>query len=505
MARPKRSTSVELVNEGSEDAPRKAPAVRTSKTRAIALAKTENKIENMVRSMFTNSLKEVERVVKLTDSSSVIADRVSTGSASLDLTLGGGLAPGFHQYSGEEASGKTTGGLMFLASAIRDPEIGSTVFFDAENSGGADPDYLESVLRTSGATDVKASEVFGVKDSKGVTLVEPRIYYRDDNEGEKFFAWLAAIQRRMPDKRYVGGNWWYVYENTQKIKAALGDAVNVPMTRSANGGLYVPAEHGKPQLVVLLDSLPALLPEAADEDDPSKGIAIMARMFSTGMRAIKGRMRRKRVILVGVNQLSTNPMQMYGPKDSEKGGNALKYYSDSRTRFKARSSGMPYNPTLEGGIQREASAEFDGRKDTYRYIHVRNNKNKLGKPFRETWLRLWAEDGVGKARGYDPAWDVLQYLSQTGQVTGVRANLKIILGGDYVAKRGLNIADFKALVLADKTTRIEMFAKLGFPKPVDLRTMAFRQLASGKAEDLYLQHAYAKKGKGDDDESGGGA
>ena len=271
----------------------------------------------------------------------------------------------------------------------------------------SDPDYLESVLRTSGATDVKASEVFGVKDSKGVTLVEPRIYYRDDNEGEKFFAWLAAIQRRMPDKRYVGGNWWYVYENTQKIKAALGDAVNVPMTRSANGGLYVPAEHGKPQLVVLLDSLPALLPEAADEDDPSKGIAIMARMFSTGMRAIKGRMRRKRVILVGVNQLSTNPMQMYGPKDSEKGGNALKYYSDSRTRFKARSSGMPYNPTLEGGIQREASAEFDGRKDTYRYIHVRNNKNKLGKPFRETWLRLWAEDGVGKARGYDPAWDCL--------------------------------------------------------------------------------------------------
>lgn len=179
MARPKRSTSVELVNEGSEDAPRKAPAVRTSKTRAVALAKTENKIESMVRSMFTNSLKEVERVVKLTDSSSVIADRVSTGSASLDLTLGGGLAPGFHQYSGEEASGKTTGGLMFLASAIRDTEIGSTVFFDAEGSGGC---LIEPATYSQNGVGKTISELFDlakVDKSLGAHYVPDQEAYVD--------------------------------------------------------------------------------------------------------------------------------------------------------------------------------------------------------------------------------------------------------------------------------------------------------------------------------------
>ena len=361
----------------------------------------------------------------------------------------------------------------------------------------SDPHYLENVLRTGGAP-VKASEVFGVKDSHGRTLIEPRIYYRDDSEGEKFFEWLAAVQRRLPDKRYIGGRWWYVYEDNQKTKAALNGVIDVGMTRSANGGLYVPADNGKPQLVVLLDSLPALLPEAADEDDPSNGIALMARMFSKGMTMVKGRMRRKRVILLAINQLSINPLQMYGPKESEKGGQAIKYNTDSRTRFNARSSGMPFNPTLESGIQKEASAEYEGRKDTYRYIHVKNNKNKLGKPFRETWLRLWAEDGIGNARGYDPSWDCLQYLHQTGQLAGVRANLKLNLGGDFTAKRGISIADFKSLILGERATKIEMFKALGFPRAVDLRKLVFHQLAKGKAEDLYLEHMYSRPSKGDD-------
>ena len=495
MARQKRST-VELVDT-DEQAPRRSVSIKTSKAAKAREETSENRVSKLVRSMFSDSLKEVERKVKLSNSSSVIGERISTGSASLDLVLGRGLAPGLHQFSGLEASGKTTGGLMFLASTLKDQDILARAFWDAESAGGNDPEYLESVLRTGGAR-VKASEVFGVADSSGKTILEPQIYYRDDAEGEKFFEWLAAIQRRMPDVRNVGGNWWYVYPDNPKMKSRLGDTYDVGMSRASGDGLYIPAPNGKPQLIILLDSIPALLPEAADEDDPSNGIALAARMFSKGLQMTKGRMSRKRVLLLAINQLATNPLQMYGPKESEKGGLAVKYYTDSRMRFTARSSGMPYNPTLEGGIQKEASAEYDGRKDTYRYINVKNTKNKLGKPYRETWLRLWAEDGVGQARGYDPAWDVLQYMTQTGQVSGVRANLKINLGGDYVAKRGLNIADFKSLILADKSTKIDMFNKLGM-KPVDLRKMAFAQIRSGKAEDLYIQHTYAKAGKDTDD------
>ena len=158
MARP--PTKKTKSEEPEQHRSGRGPAVRTSKTRAAKEASAENKAESLVRSIFSDSLKEVERKVRLTDSASVVADRVSTGLASLDLILGGGLAPGFHQYSGSEASGKTTCAITLMASMLRDDDIHARVYWDSEGSAGSDPMYLEKVLRTAGA-NVKANELFG--------------------------------------------------------------------------------------------------------------------------------------------------------------------------------------------------------------------------------------------------------------------------------------------------------------------------------------------------------
>ena len=171
MSRQKRGAAVELVVP-DDPAPSRGPSVRTSKTRAVKEARADGTAEALVRSMFSDSLREVERKVKLTDSSSITADRVSTGSAALDLVLGGGLAPGFHQFSGQEASGKTTGGLLFLASVIRDPDINTAVFWDSENAGGC---LVETATYSQNGVPKTVSEMFdleAVDKSKGPHYTE---------------------------------------------------------------------------------------------------------------------------------------------------------------------------------------------------------------------------------------------------------------------------------------------------------------------------------------------
>ena len=272
-------------------------------------------IEKLVLSQFQGTMREVEKKVRLLDSSTINAHRTSTGSACLDLTLGGGLTPGFHQFSGQEASGKTTASLTAIGATLASSNV-PVAFYDAEGSGGSDPSYLENVLRTVGVQE-KAETLFGIRGTDGKYVVQPKVSYRDDPEGETFFSWLAGIARRMPDKRLVGSKWWRVYEDTKENKARIGDYVDQRMTRASNGGLYVPAADGSIQFFIVLDSLPALIPEGLDDDDPNNGLAIQARMYSKNFPRVKGRLRKKRICLLGVNQLRAIPMNMYGPKETE--------------------------------------------------------------------------------------------------------------------------------------------------------------------------------------------
>lgn len=438
--------------------------------------------DDILKNFYQDIVDEVDRKVKLADVSTFTRDRMSTGLACLDLAIGGGLAPGMYTFAGQEGSCKTTTVLTSLGAGLR-KNVPVVEYWDYESSGGSDPNYLSNVMKTLGVK-YKLDEIFGAKNSDGSWLIKPRMRYRDEAVGETFFNWLSGLERRLPDKKLIAGKWWYIFEDDKHNKARYASVIDQKMTRQSNGGLYVPAKDGALQALVLVDSWPAMNPESRDEDDSNNALAVQARMFSAHLPRIKGRLRSKRITLLGINQLRAVPMAMYGPKEQEPGGTALKFNSDARMRLTARSlSGVPYHPKGEGQFEKERSVEFEKSNDTYRYIHMRNIKNKLGLPMRETWARLWVEDGDGQPRGFDPCWDTLYYLTQTGQITGRRAALKLKIGESE--SKSFSITDFKTLILGNKQDSAAMYSKIGM-KPVNLREGVFKQLASGKAERLYL-------------------
>lgn len=439
----------------------------------------------------------LEQIVKVNAISLSEEDRMSTGMLTLDLILGGGVCPGMYTFFGPEQSAKTTTAITILGASVSQ-EVDLRVLWDAENSSGSSIDYVTSIFNNMGVK-VTVEKLFGVRKD-GVYLEAPIVYYRDDYEGEKFFNWLHALEKRLPDKRFEDGRWWYVYDDDDaKLKAKLGGAVDRAMTRKQQAGLWIPAKNGSLQAVVLLDSYPSLVPSSMDEDEGDKAIAVQARMFGIQLPRVKGALRAKRIALIGINQLSINPMARFSNPETEKGGNALKTNSDVRLRMFPRSSGQPYNPKVEKGREREPSLWGPGE-DVYRYIHVSQAKNKLSVPGRETWLRLIERGGDGVARGFCTVFDTWHYLVQTGQATGKRNSMRLALRGVPEARRAITWMEFKKLIIGSKEQRKEVADALGWARPIDVRAGCFSQIRKGVAEKLYHEFSASATKNEDDDE-----
>lgn len=347
--------------------------------------------------------------------------------------------------------------------------------------------YLTSIIETQGfQMDLK--HVFGLKDSAGNWSVKPRVRYYSEGVAEKFFDYLASLERKLPDKVKINDQWYLIYENTKiNQKALAGHYDTKYLTKT--GKLRIPAQDGTLQALVILDSYPAMLPERLDVDDPGAGMAAQARMFSEQLRRVKGKMKAKRIAVIGVNQLRKAPMVMFGSPEYEPGGEAIRFFSDCRLRVYPRAlSGVP-GAKGKGMIEEEPSILESGGKDSYRYIHIRAHKNKLSVPNLEGWLRLWITDGEGVARGFDPVWDVYYYLRETGQISGQRSKLKLALDGRENPKKAIPWMDFKALVIGTKAQKIEVWKSL-MPeaRPFDLKGFCKKQLQERNGLDLYFSH-----------------
>lgn len=341
--------------------------------------------------------------------------RMSTGLLMQDIVLGGGITAGWYTNFGQEQTCKTTDAISVLASSLGYP-VPIRVFFDYEGSG--EPVYIENIMDTGGHKK-KVTEVFGVRDDKtGKYVVKPLIRYRTESTAEPFFDWLSQLLRKLPDKKKLGGQWYYIYEykdrNTGKVNKEnvkiVGNLYDKEYFKKT-GMFRIPAPDGSLQALVVVDSYPAMLPGVQDVDDPNDALAEQARMFSKQLRRVKGRMKGKRVAVIGINILREVPMAMYGPSEKEACGTALKQFSDVRVRHTSRAlSAVPYLTTemkkdAKGPVMTERSVTVKGGKDKYRFINIRADKNKLSRPYMEAWLRLWISDGEMKARGFDPVWD----------------------------------------------------------------------------------------------------
>jgi len=438
-----------------------------------------------------------------------VAPPMSTSLLSIDMILGGGVRACMLTGAGNEQCAKTTLALVGMAAAIKE-EIPIIAFVDYEGSTKNSKPYVASILKGAGV-NMTVDQVFGKKDkATGRWVVPPRVRYRSETILERFYEWLGALLRELPDKRFVENKWWLIFEDDKKkgTRLKLGDRIDQSMTRKYGNGLWVEAPNDKMQGIIFLDSYTAMNPAVKDEEDISNQLSVKASAFSKQLERVKGRMADKMVTIWGLNHLRSNPMAMYGPKEDEKGGNALKQFSDVRLRQTSRSlSAAPFSPKADKNYnynETEPSVEFKGTMDVYRYVHVKAIKNKLWTPNRETFIRIWVEDGNGKARGICPVFDTIQFLKDTGQLIGKRTGFKLNLG-DLGVSKPMTWGDIKLWVLGEKEDKIAMSKKAGYA-PMDLRKYCFKQIKSEVAEDKYVAAAKqqdAKRAEREIDSDGG--
>jgi hypothetical protein len=188
---------------------------------------------------------------------------------------------------------------------------------------------------------------------------------------------------------------------------------------------------------------------------------------------------------------------MYGSPEYEPCGEALKLFSDVRMKWSSRALsavGKDIGETVKGNgqIEEEPCVFKKHGVDNYRYIHVRGHKNKLSRPYLESWLRLWITNSDGEAQGFDPVFDTYMYLRSTGQVSGKRSKMLIKIKGNEATK-SIGWLDFKSMILGDRNTVKEMCQTAGM-KPFDIRKKCFSQLAAGTGLDMFNQTEIDNRG-----------
>lgn len=440
-------------------------------------------------------LNEVDKVAKLNAVSLSSEGRLHCGLIGVDIVLGGGIAPGMYTFFGPEQSAKTTLAITTMGSTIPQ-QVDIAALWDAENSSGNATDYIENIFTTLG---IKANveTIFGVRKD-GKWIEKPLVYYQDDPRGDTFFNWVHALEKRLPDKRFDNGQWWKVYDKTPENVSKYGSQANKKQSQM-NGDLWVPAEDGSLQAIIICDSLPSLLPSQQDEDEGTDAMAVQARMFSKHLPRVKGYLRAKRIAILCINQLRLNPGARFQNPEYEPCGQAAKFFSDARLRMYPRAlSGVPFHPkgakdgTKTDSMYEEEPSVTERGTDVYRYVHLKAIKNKLSLPNRETWLRVWVSDANGNARGFDPVWDTFYALYQTGQVLGKRSQMRLNIKGLGEAKKVIGWQEFKTLILGTKEQQSAIFKAIGY-KPVNLRKGLLNQVRKGVAEELLVEHLRKKK------------
>lgn len=431
--------------------------------------------------------------------------RFSTGLISLDLIINGGLvAGGWYTAFGGEQSCKSTLAMTIIASILRNNFKGYSAYYDYE--GSVQFDYFEAILKNA-RVKVSAEDVFGEKDEDGIYIRDPLVYYASPDTGEQFFSSIAELERILPDKLCMKGQWYYVYPNTKENQSMLKGQYDKKYFAKHNT-FRVPAEDGSLQAIILTDSYPAMNPASMDaKDDGDNSLGLQARMFAKQIPRVKTKMKKKRIVIVGINQLRENIGVMYGPTEREPCGNALKFFSDCRLR-----TAKTVIPHGKGYIEEEQSIKEDGATDYYAYIKVKTVKNKLGgRPLQEVIMRTRIGDAEGEPTGFCMTWDAWTYLKATGQITGQRDKITFGEGTPYEGKK-FSWLEFKVLIEGTKT-QIKALCEERKVKPKALRLWLEDQcnkrggelalIAEKRA--IELKKAKKSKKKDDDDVEDGDA
>jgi recombination protein RecA len=152
--------------------------------------------------------------------------------------------------------------------------------------------------------------------------------------------------------------------------------------------------------IIVADSVSALVPKAElDGDMGDSHMGLQARLMSQAMRKLAGEVAKSGTILIFINQIREKIGTVFGNPETTTGGRALKFYASVRLEVRRLSNS-------DGGQLIDPVT-----KDHYGHrMRIKNVKNKVGVPFRETICDLLY------ATGFDIKKDMLDYAILTGVV-----------------------------------------------------------------------------------------
>jgi len=387
----------------------------------------------------------------------IVEDAVSSGSLAIDVVLGGGLVPGFRtNFFGKEQGGKSTA-LYNVARSCVEAEI-HCVFYDWE--GSTDADRVERMgLRVNWLAEM---------ESKAPVLFR---YYNKMRDGEQMFHHARQIMEALPDR-------------------ASGPA----------------------QVAFFCDSLPTVLPRAQADDPETGANALRARLYSNELPLIKSTLSAKHCLWLDTNIMKSNVRPGMGSNEYEMCGGAVQHLSD--TRIKAIKTIPPFQGDHNRGkgefkhyIEEEPCWDGIGI-DRYNFSRYYVTKHKGFSPFRETFVRMWVEQRGEPGRGFDPVYDVFEYLRLTGQITYNRQKLSILLPGAWNKEREVinEVTDDNTGEVATHTTKKTWWYWYEFKElilnPTNSKTKTWditracrEQFKSGKVWELYYNNIVHKTTK----------
>jgi recombination protein RecA len=135
--------------------------------------------------------------------------------------------------------------------------------------------------------------------------------------------------------------------------------------------------------IIVVDSVSALVPKAElDGDMGDSHMGLQARLMSQAMRKLVGTAAKSGTIIIFINQVRMKIGVMFGNPETTTGGNALKFYASLRFEVRRLSK-------TDGGeiIDPETKNHLGHR------MRIKNIKNKVGNPYRETLVDLMYADG----------------------------------------------------------------------------------------------------------------
>jgi RecA/RadA recombinase len=184
-----------------------------------------------------------------------VENSISSGALALDLILGGGWPGGRWSVAfGPEGSGKSTLSFFAIAAAIRQ----KIPVFHFDYEGAADPTYMSRIkVKIDWLKEIAAKQ---------------RVFYRylQPETGEQYFRFVHRMLKQLPDQNET-----------------------------------IPA-------MLVVDSIPFMVPERRYDNDESSPMAQLAKMFSDNIPLIRSDLRAKNVAMYAVNQIRMRPGTNYG-------------------------------------------------------------------------------------------------------------------------------------------------------------------------------------------------